>query len=184
METEQPRAPEPQPSQRRSGNLGGSRNPETEKLSMLLCFPDGNVALHKVGARASLIIACPQSAPEKIGTTPRRSSPALEHQPPSSGRAAPPAWTRGPAAPWLLVPAGAAPRPPRAPPRPEPAQARPSQRLLSAPPEPTKKGAGSARQRRAGGLFLGVHREGGGGADHDKRFVSAQTLSSATGRRY
>ena len=32
---------------------------------MLLCFPDGNAALHKVWARASLIIAFPKAAAEK-----------------------------------------------------------------------------------------------------------------------
>ena len=37
---------------------------------MLLCFPDGNVALHKVGARASLIIACPERQ-RKLAPAPR-----------------------------------------------------------------------------------------------------------------
>ena len=43
---------------------------EPEKLSMLLCFPDGNVALHKVGARASLIIASPEHQ-RKLAPAPR-----------------------------------------------------------------------------------------------------------------
>ena len=131
---------------------------------MLSCFPDGNVALHKVGARASLIIACPKRRQRKLASAPElpAEQPGIKPNPQpwqsrSAGLAA--RACRG-------LTAGArrscpAPAPSVAPPRTSPSPPKPA--LLSAPPEPTKKGAGSARQRRAGGVFLGVHREGGGG---------------------
>jgi hypothetical protein len=49
------------PKHKRSRAIRRRQAEKKEKLSMLLCFPDGNVALHKVWARASLIIASPLS---------------------------------------------------------------------------------------------------------------------------
>ena len=51
-----------------------SPKPRPEKLCLLMCFPGGNVALHKVWARASLIIAFPTAEKPKAAAAKR---PAL-----------------------------------------------------------------------------------------------------------
>ena len=117
---------------------------------MLLCFPDGNVALHKVGARASLIIACPQSAPEKIGTSapppeqpgPRTRPPALAEPLRRLGRVVlphPGSWRP--------------PEPPRARPerRPAPNQPKPAQASVFSPPRRSRRKKVPA-PRASGGL--------------------------------